>query len=162
MRLEDLATSCKLNMASENSNISNIFVIHIIVINMPSSLISQLVVTYYSIYTSPLEKVLRKAEPVIAVKRLYVLCFGELDTVGICNQSEKCNVSNMIAKMCLKKNQHKLSPGGYYANLLSAADQCKVKLSDVYMALCSEVHGSSWSGPGVLVYASKLTKDRNV
>ena len=85
------------------------------------------------------------------------LCFGELQKVGICRWTEKFNVSNMIVKMYLKENQHKMPPGGYCANLLSAADQCNVNLSDVYMALSSEVHGSPWSGPGVLVYASKLT-----
>jgi hypothetical protein len=84
------------------------------------------------------------------------LCFGELQTGGICKQSEKFNVSNMLVKMGLKENQEKLPPGGYCASLLSAADQCNVELSSVYMVLCNDIHGSPWSGPGVLVYASEL------
>jgi len=85
------------------------------------------------------------------------LCFGELQRVGICKQFENFNESNLIVKMSLKENQYKLPPDGYCASILSAADQCSVQLSNIYMALCSDIHVSSWSGPGVLVYASKLT-----
>ena len=84
------------------------------------------------------------------------VCSRELQRVGICKSLDKFNVSNILMKMGLKENQEKLPPGGYCASLLSAADQYNVELSNVYMVLCSDVHRSSWSGPGVLVYASKL------
>jgi len=85
-------------------------------------------------------------------------CVVELQKLGICTLSEKFNVSNIISKMSDKENQHKLPVDGYCIKLLNMAKQSRVSLKDVYMQLSKDVHGSSWSGPSVLVYADTLSQ----
>lgn len=57
-----------------------------------------------------------------------------------------------------KENQHKLLVDGHCIKLLNMAKKCRVSLRDVYMQLSKDVHGSSWSGPSVLVYADTLSQ----
>jgi len=80
-----------------------------------------------------------------------------LQKLGICGEKEKLNYTQTILKMYKEENRQKLSDDGPCAKLLNAADQCKVYLLDVYITLCSEIHGGPWSGPGVQVLANSMS-----
>lgn len=84
------------------------------------------------------------------------LCFGELHGLGVYKPSVKfINVSKSLLIMKMY-DQQALPYDGYCAKLLSAVDECKVNLSNVYKTMCKDIHGGPLHGPEVPTLTERM------